>query len=70
MSNYQELAEIVQELPDSDLLIIWNNLVYYDPKDEYTPGISMDDWAQLIYGELSFRGILQNLMLKEELNND
>lgn len=55
--TYEALVVDVEQLTDKSLLTIWKNLKSYDPKEEHSPGVSMDDWAQLIYSELSKRGI-------------
>jgi hypothetical protein len=51
----QALIERVKAMLDEQLLSIWEALKEYNPAEEYSPGITMDDWASLIYSELSYR---------------
>ncbi len=57
---YWDVQDRLEKASNADLLCIWNALRRYDPTDTVTQGwetVSMDDWAQSVYSELSVRGL-------------
>lgn len=63
MANTQEVNEHdkaynkVHSMSDARLKGVWDALKDYDPSKEYAPGVSMDDWANMVYMEISRRNI-------------
>lgn len=49
----------IEAMSDDNLMIVWNALGDYDPKAMYDAeaGITMDDWAEMVYGEVTKRGL-------------
>jgi len=51
------LSKELEEMSDIDLNIIWDALKDYDPAEYHSTGMSMDEWASLVYSEKSCRGL-------------
>jgi hypothetical protein len=49
----------IEALTNQELLAVWTALKHYDPKDFYDRqhSITMDDWANAIYSNISRRGL-------------
>lgn len=56
-SKYKKMVKKLSAMSDSDLRRVWAALDDYDPKEEYAPGISMDDWATEVCSQLELRDI-------------
>ena len=54
---WQRAEEKVSSMEEGVLLGVWDALKSYDPQSMYAPGITMDDWSNLVYGEISRRAI-------------
>jgi hypothetical protein len=54
--NYQHWWDKVEKMSDDDLNTIWKCLVDYDPSEEYN-GMSADSWAEIIYIQMTRRGL-------------
>lgn len=60
---YIDVPDRVAKATDWDLLSIWRCLRNYDPSQTVTQGwetVSMDDWAEAVYIELTRRGLSTN----------
>lgn len=53
--EYRTMIKRISLLTDKELQVIWDNLGFYKKSEEYAPGISMDDWAMEIKGQLDYR---------------
>jgi hypothetical protein len=49
----------LEQMSDSSLLAVWEGLRNYDPTEMYDVerGITMDEWAEAVYSEISLRGL-------------
>lgn len=65
------VVEKVQNMSNTNLQIVWNALCTqrWGSSDMHSAGISMDDWANLIYSEMNHRG-LSTLPTRGDLNSD
>lgn len=52
-------VEKAKSLSDHELLGVWQALERYDPREflDKLKGVSMDDWAEVVYAELDMRGL-------------
>jgi len=53
----QRAIDKAAAMTDVEIMMVWRALRNYDPREEYSEGVSMDDWANIIYGERSKRGL-------------
>lgn len=42
---------------DSEIQTIWSALNDYNPKEMYNQKLTMEDWAQIVYSQMSKRGL-------------
>lgn len=57
MTAWNNAVRKVTALADDELQRVWANLKGYDPRDLYAPGVSMDEWASLVYSEMCIRDL-------------
>lgn len=56
--TYQEMLDKIDALSDSELLAIWELLASsWESSDMYSDGITMLEWAECIYSEISYRNL-------------
>lgn len=53
--NYSILRKEISEYSDEHLANVWESLREYNPKECHTSGITMDEWAEMIYFEVTSR---------------
>jgi hypothetical protein len=59
MNEHQRAALKVERMSNVDIEAAWKALLQYDSKQEYVPGVMMDDWALLIATEISKRAAIE-----------
>ena len=55
--EWSKMYKKLESLSDEDILVVWNNLINYDPATYYALGIPMDSWAQAVCSEMDRRDI-------------
>lgn len=55
ITEEQKAMRRVETMSDDQLAAVWDALSSYNPRESYAPGVSMDDWAQIVYSEKSRR---------------
>ena len=59
VDEYAKAVTKIDSMSDQNLLTAWEALADYDPAENYAPGVSMDEWASMVYSEISQRGLLR-----------
>lgn len=62
--TYQEHSARITAISDDDLIKLWNDIKVYDPTAIYDGEMTMDDWVELLYSELSLRDLSEKLSEK------
>lgn len=53
------VGEKIDQMTDEDIITVWRNLgkIDWSREDMHSPGVSMNDWADLICCEMDRRGL-------------
>ena len=54
-SVYDKLTAELKGYSNNHLSDVWEALRDYDPAEKHTSGITMDEWAEMVYCEVSAR---------------
>jgi hypothetical protein len=60
--RWLEHSARVTAVSDEELLSMWNSIKVYEPTAIYDGEMTMDDWAELLYSELSLRNMSNKVM--------
>ena len=61
----KQAIDTIAEFSDDDLKKVWFSLTDWNEFDMYSRTVSIQTWAELLYSEMSYRGISANVSARK-----